>query len=188
MSLDFNLCWEKIQHNEESALEELYKAAFRPLAYYAGEITGQPQIAEEVVDDVFLKIWKNRSALSVKGSFKAYLFQSVHNQSLNYMRKLKTRTESVNLVTSDATWKFISENFDINDYLIERIFSNETEAKVNRIISELPEQCRRVFLMSRLESIDNKKIAARLGLSENTVKTHLYRALQKISDSLAKEK
>ena len=188
MNLDFELCWQKIQNGEEYALEKVYKAAFRSLVYYASEITGQPQLAEEVVQDVLLKIWQNRSELSIKGSFKAYLFQSVHNHALNVIRQQKTRKESVNLLSSEKTWKFISDTYDLNDNLIDRIFSDETEAIIEQIIKELPEQCRKVFLMSRFESLKNEEIAAQLGLSENTVKTHIYRALQKIAFALKKEK
>lgn len=187
MNLDFNLCWQKIQNSEEYALEKVYKAAFRSLVHYAGEITGQPQLAEEVVQDVFLKIWQTRSELSIKGSFKAYLFQSVHNHALNVIRQQKTRKESVNLLGSEKTWKFISETYDFNDDLIDRIFSDETEVIIDQIIKKLPEQCRKVFLMSRFESLKNEEIAAQLGLSENTIKTHIYRALQKISFALKKE-
>ena len=138
------------------------------------------------MQDVFLKIWQNRSELSIKGSFKAYLFQSVHNHALNVIRQQKTRKESVNLLGTEKTWKFISDTYDLNDNLIERIFSDETEVIIEQIIKKLPEQCRKVFLMSRFESLKNEEIATQLGLSENTVKTHIYRALQKIAFALKK--
>lgn len=76
----------------------------------------------------------------------------------------------------------------MNDNLIDRIFSDETEAIINKIIKELPEQCQKVFLMSRFDSLKNEEIAMELGISENTVKTHIYRALQKIASALKKEK
>jgi len=188
MNLDFDLHWQKIQNGEEYALEKVYKTTFRSLVHYASEITGQPQLAEEVVQDVFLKIWQNRSILSIKGSFKAYLFQSVHNHALNAIRQQRTRKGSVNLLRSEETWQFISDTYDFNDNLIDRIFSDETEKIIEQIIKELPEQCRKVFLMSRFESLKNEKIAAQLGISENTVKTHIYSALQKITFALKKEK
>lgn len=188
MNLDFELCWQKIQNGEEYALEKVYKTAFRSLVYYASEITGQAHLSEEVVQDVLLKIWQNRSELSIKGSFKAYLYQSVHNHALNVIRQQKTRKESVNLLSSEKTWKFISETYDLNDDLIDRIFSDETEVIIDQIIKKLPEQCRKVFLMSRFESLKNEEIATQLGISENTVKTHIYRALQKITFALKKEK
>jgi RNA polymerase sigma-70 factor, ECF subfamily len=188
MNFDFDSCWQKIKNGDENALEKVYKASFRSLVYYATEITGQLQLAEEVVQDVFLKIWQNCSELHIKGSFKAYLFQSVHNHALNIIRQQKTLKESVNLVTNEKTWQFISDNYKIDDNLIDKIFSDETEAIIEQIIKDLPAQCRKVFLMSRIESLKNEEIAMQLGLSENTVKTHIYKALQKIALALKKEK
>jgi RNA polymerase sigma-19 factor, ECF subfamily len=188
MNHDFDFYWEKIQDGDESALEKVYKTAYSSLVYYASEITGQSKLAEEVVQDVFLKIWQNRSQLTIQGSFKAYIFRTVHNHALNVVRQYNTRKESVNQICSEKTWQFISDTYDINDDLIEKIFSHDTEILIQKIIKELPEQCRKVFLMSRIESLTNEEIARQLDLSINTVKTHIYRALQKISIALKKEK
>jgi RNA polymerase sigma-70 factor, ECF subfamily len=188
MIADLNLSWHKIRNGDEHALEETYKSSFSPLVSYAAGITGQVQLAEEIVQDVFLKIWQDRLKLDVKESFKSYLFKSVHNHSLNAVRQLKTRKESANSITSEKTWQFISDNFRIDDDLVERIFSYETEAIVDRTIRELPDQCRKVFILSRIDSLSNREIATRLGLSENTIRTHIYKALQKISSALDGEK
>ena len=188
MHFDFDFFWQQIRNGDEYALEKVYKASFRSVVLYATEITGQPHLAEEAVQDVFLKIWLNRSELVIKGSFKAYLFQSVHNHALNVIRQQKTRKESVNLVTPEKTWQFISDNYKIDDNLIDKIFSEETETIIEQIIKKLPVQCRKVFQMSRFEFMKNEEIAAKLGLSENTVKTHIYRALQKIALALKEEK
>ncbi len=188
MYLDFDSCWHQIQNGEEHALEKVYKVASRSLVYYATEITGNLQLAEEVVQDVFFKIWQNRLELNIKGSFNAYLFQSVHNHALNVKRQQKTRKESVNIVSPAKTWQFISDNYRIDENFIEKIFSDETEAIIGQIIKELPDQSRKVFLMSRFDSLKNEEIAIQLGLSENTVKTHIYRALQKIASVLKTEK
>lgn len=188
MKLDYDISWQNIRNGDEYALEKVYKAAFMPLVCYARVITHQTETAEEAVQDVFLKIWQNRSQLIIAGSFKAYLYQSVHNQSLNIVRQQNTRKESVNITGTENTWKFISDTYDINDNLIERIFSEETEAIIDRIIADLPEQSRRVFQMSRFQSLKNEEIAAQLGLSSHTVKTHIYRALRKITLALNREK
>ncbi len=182
--LDFDLCWQEIRKGEEQALERVYKAAFTSLVNYAADITGHRQQAEEAVQDVFLKIWRSRGELNIKGSFKAYLFQAVHNHSLNLIRQQKSRKESVNILTSEKCWQFISDNYRIDDALTDKIFSEETELIIERAVKELPEQCSRVFNMSRAGSMKNDEIAVRLGLSENTVKTHIYRALQKIALAL----
>ena len=178
----------RAQEGDLESFENIYKETSGFVYNVAFRIVNSKQDAEEVVQDVFLKIWENRAELSIKGSFKAYLFQSVHNHALNAIRQQKTRKESVNMLGSEKTWKFISDTYDFDDNLIDRIFSDETEEIIDRIIKELPEQCQKVFIMSRYESLKNEKIAAQLGLSENTVKTHIYRALQKITFALNKEK
>ena len=184
MKVAINLYWQKIKEGENHALEQVYKAAFRSLVNYASEITGQTYLAEEIVQDVFLKIWQNRSELSINGSFKAYLYKSVHNHALNVIRQQKARKESVNTLVPETAWKFIAETYDLNDYLIDRIFADETEILVEQAIKELPEQCRKVFMLSRFDGLKNSEIAEQLGLSENTVKAHIYTALQKVSAAL----
>jgi RNA polymerase sigma-70 factor, ECF subfamily len=188
ITMDFDLYLQRIKNGDELALEKVYKSSYKSLVNYSSDITGNPELAEEVVQDVFLKIWQTRSDLNIKGDFKSYLFRAVHNQSLNILRQIKTRKESVNLTANDKTWQFISENYHVEDFLIEMIFSDETEVIIERSISELPEQCRKVFLLSRIESIDNHKIAELLNLSDNTVRTHIYRALKKIAADLGLKK
>jgi RNA polymerase sigma-70 factor, ECF subfamily len=186
MNLDFELCWQKIKKGDLSALEKLYKAGFRPLVNYAGEITGNHHQAEEVVQDVFLKIWENRFDIFVQGSFRSYLFKTVHNQALNALRQQKSKKELVNIPSTEETLQFITDYYISNDNLIDHIFSDETREIIEQAIFELPEQCRKIFRMSRFDSLKNDEIAAKLGLSENTVRTHIYRALRKISDALEK--
>ena len=84
------------------------------------------------------------------------------------------------------TWQFISDNYEINDNFIDKIFSDETKVLIDQIIKGLPDQCGKVFQLSRFDSLKNEEIATMLGLSENTVKTHIYRALQKITMALKK--
>jgi RNA polymerase sigma-70 factor (ECF subfamily) len=188
MELNFDLCWQKIQNGDEAALGEVYMAVFKPLAFYATEITGHYHLAEEVVQDTFIKLWETRSAISIRGSFKAYLFQSVHNHALNALRQQRTRKESVNQPSSDKILEFISNTYDINDNLIDGIIAGETESIINSIIKKLPDQCRIAFCKSRFESLKNDQIAFQMGISEHTVKTHIYRALQKILIALKMEK
>ncbi len=186
MYLDFDLCWKKIKNGDQDGLKEIYESTFKALVFYAYEITGQHHIAEEVVQDVLIRIWQNSTSITVNGSFKAYLITSVHNHALNVLRQQKTRKESVNRLSSDQTWQFISDTYYLNDYLIEKIYSDEIEAEVSGIIKELPDQCRKVFFLSREKSLTNEEISILLGISEHTVKTHIYRALQKIAAALKK--
>lgn len=184
MNLNLDLYWKEIQRSNEAALGKVLRIVFKPLVYYAREITGHHELAEEIVQDVILKIWEKRSDINIKGSFQSYLFNSVHNQSLNVLRQMRTHKESVNQTCSDEFFTLLSETCCSDGNFIEQIFSNETEVLINRVIKDLPPQCRDIFCKSRFERMNNAEIAEKMGLSEHTVKAHIYKALQKISRAI----
>ena len=184
MNPDLKQYWTGIVNGDEHALEKLYKQVFPSLVHYAGSITGQANLAEEIVQDVLIKLWQNRSIIVVQGSFRSYLFQAVHNHALNALRQQRTLKQSVNQPGTEELWKFIADHYDLDDHLMDKVYAEETGELIERAVEELPDQCRRVFRMSRFETLKNEEIARILDLSENTVKTHIYRALQKISEVL----
>lgn len=185
MNFDIESYWLRIRDGDEKAFEILYKKLYPGLCSYASHISGDTFISEEIVQDVFLKIYQNRTSITINGSFKAYIFQTVHNHALNSLRQQKTQKESVNIPTSEEIWNFIADNYDVNDNIIGRMISDETENLITQAINVLPEQCCRIFRMSRFDQMTNTEIAKKLKLSEHTVKAHIYRALERINLSLS---
>lgn len=188
MNPDLDKYWQQIVKDDEKALEGLYKSAFPILVQYAGSITGDHGNAEEVVQDVMLKLWQDRSVIVIQGSFTSYLFRSVHNHALNALRQHNTKRQSVNRPCSEELWEFISNVYELDEMIMDRMVANETNEIIENAVNDLPDQCRKVFRMSRFESLDNKDIATKLGLSENTIKTHIYNALQKIAGVLKRNR
>lgn len=184
MNSNLDQYWRRITCGDEQALEKLYKLTFPSLVRYACSITGQQHLAEEVVQDVLLKLWLNRTLIVVQGSFSSYLFRSVHNYALNALRQQKTLKQSVNQIVTEELWGFISNNYDLDEQFIDQLYAEETGELIEKAIEELPEQCRHVFRMSRFETLSIQEIARELKLSENTIKTHIYRALHRISEIL----
>jgi RNA polymerase sigma-70 factor (ECF subfamily) len=187
MNYEIEKYWQKIKDGDEKALGIVFKLTYAPLCQYSLHLTHDTFLSQEVVQDTFIKIWQNRNELTITGSFRGYLFQSVHNHALNALRRMKTNRQSVNHPCSEDIWQFVSSHYKVDDDLVEIIFSNETEQLIQKAINELPEKCLRVFQMSRYESLSNSDIARELDVSENTVKTHIYRALRKIAEILKKE-
>jgi len=187
MNHEIEKYWQKIRDGDEKALGLVFKMSYAPLCQYSLHFTHDTFLSQEAVQDTFLKIWQNRNELTIRGSFRAYLFQSVHNHALNALRQQKTNRQSVNQPCSEEIWQFITSHYKVDDDLVEMIFSNETEQLIQKTIKELPEKCLRIFQMSRYESRSNSDIARELDVSENTVKTHIYRALRKIAEILKKE-
>jgi RNA polymerase sigma-70 factor, ECF subfamily len=186
MSYRFENYWLKIQKGDENSLKALFTELSQELCSYAYQLTSDRFLSEEVVQDIFIKIWQNRENITFTQSIKAYLYQSVHNTCINILIQKKTKRNSVNVFLSDTSWEIIQESAKINSSFLEKIEAEDTEKLIDQIIQSLPTQCKQVFLLSRFENKSNQEIAATLKISENTVKTHIFRALDKIREALKK--
>ena len=179
-----NKYWQGICEGDEKALEALFREINKSLFYYALYLTEDYATSEEIVQDVFVKIWQDRHRIVIKGSLKSYLYKSIRNHAINILIHKKTKKFSVNRIMPGNIWEVMQEILDAEDHIVEKIEAGETEKKIRAIIDGLPEQCRRVFILSRFEDKSNTEIAIQLKISANTVKTHIYRALELIRKSL----
>jgi len=182
MNLDH--IWKKVQKDDDTtAFGFLYHLFFSGMCQYASQLTGDRHVAEEVVQDIFLKVWnKRKDIVSRDGSIKKYLFRLTHNQCIDLLRKHHTRKESfIQLLPSDD-WVRISETYGFDELLIEQLEGKETVEKIQHVVKQLPVQCREIFMKSRFEYKSNEEIATEMNLSENTVKTQIYRAIKKIKE------
>lgn len=167
--------------------EETYISLFRDyyvsLCSYSRRYVGRKDIAEEIVSDTFLKIWETRESLQINTSIKAYLFQAVCNNSLNYLRKLKKQeifTEYF-LETSSENIGFasVSEEIDEQSLTMENI-----SEKIEEAVSQLPEQQQKAFRMKRFDGKKTKDVAEIMGLSIKTVEMHLSKATLNLRKNL----
>jgi RNA polymerase sigma-70 factor, ECF subfamily len=186
MGFDYHYYWQKIKSGDEKAFEILFKEVCNSLNYYALQITNDIFLAQEIVQDVFLKLWQNRETIAIRGSLKAYLYQAIHNQAINTKIQGSTKKNAVTKLGTDFFWDFIGETRHMDAFLLENLEANETADLIDKIVKELPEQCQNVFSLSRYENKTNKEIASILNITENTVRTHIYRALEKIEEALEK--
>ena len=143
------------------------------MCYYAWKFVNEKELAEEVVSEVFFKLWKNKKKLNVKTSFRSYLFIAVRNQAFDYLRKVRR----VNYI--DDTEAIKSKIADRHSPLEEAIF-NEIYFNLEKAIENLPQQCRMIFRMSRDEGLRYREIANQLNISNKTVETQMGRALKKL--------
>lgn len=148
------------------------------LFLFAMGFVRKKEIAEEIVSDVFVKTWENRSNLIEIENLKAYLFVSVKNSSISHIRK--NRKE--NLITLDG--------FD--DYMVPSVDCPESEyinsEKLNEIysaIEQLPPKCKLAFTLAKFNGLKYKEIAEIMEVSEKTVNNHLVFALKKLAEKLS---
>jgi len=144
------------------------------LCMFAGQITGDYHLAEDAVQSVFIKCWKNQSFYSINESLRSYLFASVRNESLNLVKQNKN-----NLLTG-----LDSAMAKETDLYPETIPDEDQLQALQHAIDQLPEKCKQVFESVVIEDNSYKEAAAKLGISVNTVKTQLCRGMQKIRKKL----
>jgi len=161
---------------DEQAFEEIFRTWYPTLVRIAGALLKEQERAEEIVQDVLLELWRRREQLSGEGSAHAYLIRSTRNRSLNAIRheKIKKR-EAPYLAGSDITPALAFAELE----------GEEIGVALNKAIGALPERCREVFQMSRVEGLKYAEIATALGVSVKTVEAHMGRALRLLRGSMS---
>ena len=176
----------RAQEGDEDSFEILFNYYYPRLCTYASVFVKYPDVAEEIVQETFIRIWEKRTMISIRTTFKAYLYRSVHNNCINYLKGkkyLSDRDENFRNEVLKQT-ELISRNMDAE--IIEKIVSEELETEFRKSLKSLPAQCLEVFMMCRNEKLSYSETAEKMGISVNTVKTQMKRALAKLKDSLEK--
>lgn len=165
---------------DDDAFEQLFKSHYKSLHIYVNTMLRDEEMAEEIVQNMFMRFWEKRNLLDINTSIKAYLYKCVHNDTLNYLKhqKVKARYQEHAVYTSS--------NSEPASHKVEL---SELESKLYEAMSDLPEQCRAIFQMSRFEELKYREIAEQMGLSIKTVENQMGKALRilrlKLVDFLA---
>lgn len=150
---------------------------------FANGYLNDEENTKEVLQDVFLKLWDNRTKLAETTNLNAYLFTLTRNRCIDLIRRERLMLQF--RADKQEEYRRLSENFDaLSDPILDDIFAMEIQSEINRAIGNLPEQCRKVFIMSRTNGLKNKEISESLELSEKTVESHLTKALKTIRMAL----
>ena len=136
----------KIKKGDLHAFESLYRDYYKMLCIIANNYVNDKLAAEEIVGDVFFKIWEKKDTLTINVSFKSYLIRSVQNRSINYLEKLQSDKKQKEKFTSENTnTEYIPYS---SDYQLGKLFEEELLAIIQNTILSLPEQCRKIFALS----------------------------------------
>jgi RNA polymerase sigma-70 factor (ECF subfamily) len=154
--------------------EKLFKQYYGSLCIYARNIIKDSDSAEDIVHEVFIKLWEKRNEINPEQSIKSYLFTAVHNRCLNYIRDNKKFTER------DEYF----ENSDLISEETESVEQSELEAKVFNAMNKLPEKCREVFHMCKIDELKYAEVAEKLGISIKTVENQMGKALKVLREEL----
>ena len=147
---------------------EYFHAYYRPLCLHALHFMGDADEAEDVVQETFVNLWDKREQLETIKSVKAYLYTAVRNNCLTRIRDAKPTT---------SLDKLSGEELPTENEQMERA---EMEARIWKMIDELPERRREIFLMAKRDGMRYKDIARQTGLTVKTVENHVLRAMQSL--------
>jgi RNA polymerase sigma-70 factor (family 1) len=166
--------WRSIQQRDRKAFDKFYLDHYKNFLLAAFNYLRDSGVAQEVVNDVFVKIWENADAIEIDSSLKAYIYRAVVNRSLDVIEKNKRRQ-----VHERELGRLPEGTFELTD-----MEENELKIRLYRAIDQLPQQCQKVFRMSRFEDLKQQEIADRLGISIKTVKNHITHALKQLNKVL----
>ncbi len=168
----------RIQKGDIAAFEALFNRFYPGLCAYANSLVGMKEVAEEVVQDVFFNIWKNRESIRIRYSVQSYLYRSAYNHSMMHLRKMRREhfMEDVSKLEPEVDAPDPSQLIQLD----------EVSELIATTLENLPERTREIFRMNRQEGLKYREIAEKLSISEKTVEANMGRALKALRNSMEK--
>jgi RNA polymerase sigma-70 factor (family 1) len=161
---------------DKASFEAMFREYHRSLCMYAQNFIKDSEAIEDIVHEVFVNLWEKRDEIDEAKSIKSYLFRSIHNRCLNYIRDNKKFANS-------GDFEEQTENISSKEegHAIE---TAELQVHIQEALNSLPEKCREVFLLSRFEELKYSEIADKLHISIKTVENHISKALKIMREKL----
>ncbi len=160
----------RLKDGDQTAFELLFHFYYSGLVIYAAQFTADRCEAEEIVQNFFVRFWQKHHQILHGDSLKNYFFLSVKNSSLNYLKHKKIEERYLKELTELSNQHLV---YDPDLYV-----ATELQEKIKNSINLLPEKCREIFVMSRIQGLKNDDIANELKLSKRTVETQISNALK----------
>lgn len=167
----------QLKQGDLRAFDAIYKKYLRRLFGFVFRYVKQETDTEEIVQEVFIKIWQNREKINAYSSFESFLFTIAHNATVNLLKKRATEQKYIEHVKS---LQRPDEAFELMD----EIHYIELQQKFQGLLNELSPRQKEIFQLSREEGLSHKEIADKLEISVNTVKNHLITTLSFLKNKL----
>ncbi len=167
----------RISQGDKGQFESLFRSSYVSLVRYAKSLIKDHDTAEEIVQDLFFTLWKDKEKINIESSLNGYLFRSVHNRCLHLIEH--------NRVVEKHVKEMSFRQNESSENPTDNIQYNELQLKIARIIDRLPERCGRIFCMNRFEGLKYSEIAEKLSISVKTVEANMGKALREFRKALA---
>jgi RNA polymerase sigma-70 factor, ECF subfamily len=165
----------QIKQSDKKSFEILFRTYYAPLCQFSRKYVKDKDDCEEIVQGFFMKLWDKRVELDINASVKNYLFSSIRNRCLNYIKHEKIKMEYQSDMMKNPDGQIDTTNFIMEVDLIDRI---------DQSIAALPARRREIFVLSREHGLKYREIADQLGISIKTVETQMGQALKELREKL----
>lgn len=175
MSIDDNNILIRLREGDKKALTILYNNYWRPLYISSFNLLKDKEVCEEIIQDVFIEIWNKRADIQIKVSLKSYLYACVRYKVFAEFRKSKD--------LPIALYEDLNNRFQYTSPETQ-MMHEELKQQVSLVVESLPEKCKMVFKLSRIEQLSHKEISEQLNVSTKTIENHITKALKILRLSL----
>ena len=165
----------KLKGGDEEAFQTLFLKYYSAMCRFANQLLNDRELAEEIAQDMFVKIWEKRAFLNIETSVKHYFFRSVRNHCLNHIQHEKIKKQYANKIMESAHQEINTEQYYLEIDLVKRI---------EKSIASLPPKRMEIFRLSREQGLKYKEIADKLGISVKTVEAQMGLALKYLREDL----
>jgi len=166
----------RIRQGDEEQFESLFRSSYVSLVQYAKTLIKDHDTAEEIVQDLFFRLWQDREKIKIESSLNGYLFRSVHNRCMHWIGHEKVVAKHVQEMEHRQT-----ESPEIPADILN---FKELQERISGILQRLPERCGQIFYMNRFEGMKYAEIAERLSISVKTVEANMGKALKEFRKAL----
>ena len=168
--------FDQVKTGDQKAYELMFSIYFARLNDFAKHVVKDDTISQDIVLEVFLKIWENRTKIESL-NLEAFLFRLVRNSCIDYIKHIKVLNNRMHEIEISTKYEELYRiDFVGNEPYI--LIEHELKIKIEKTIQSLPNRCREVFILSRIDGLKNKEIAEKLNINIKNVERHLNRALQ----------
>jgi len=177
--------FDQIKTGDQKAFELLFSIYFARLNDFAKHVVKDDTISQDIIQDVFVKVWENRVKIESL-HLEAFLFRIVRNRCIDYIKHMKVVNNWMHEIEiSSKCEELYRIDFIGNEPYV--LIEQELKNKIEKTIKGLPDRCREVFILSRIEGLKNKEIAEKLDINIKNVERHLNRALLSFRKNFTEE-
>jgi len=169
----------RIRKGDKGQFESLFRSSYVSLVKYARTLIRDQDTAEEIVQDLFVRLWQEREKINIESSLNGYLFRAVHNRCLHHIEHIKVVERHAEEISAGQP--------ETTEDPLEILHYKDLQARVARILERLPERCSIIFCMSRFEGLKYNEIAEKLSVSVKTVEANMGRALKEFRKELTEQ-